>query len=142
MLRIEVWASPGCIIPEYKFKESPTTETRRFIRKDLGPFLPRLFVTAGESLGMGPNTLESDISVHFFDYGVDDIDPIQVRFKVYFNTNRPPKTERLIIRDDVRDTIVGAFRAFNLNMPKSFVVEVFWAQSNGRRTIDGTLTEW
>ena len=142
MLRIEVWTSPGCTIPEYDYEESPTTETRRFIRKGLGPFLPRFFVTAGESLGMGPNTSVSDVSVHFFDLGVDDIDLVQIRFKAYFNTRRPPKAERLFVRDDVRDTIVGAFRAFNLNMPKSFEVEVFWVKSNGRRTINGTLTEW
>jgi hypothetical protein len=142
MLLIEVWANPGYTFPEYRMNECPREDTRYLIRKVLGPDIHGLFVSNTARFGMDAGTLKDGVSVNFFYYDEDDINPAQIRIRVLFNGYRPKRTEREVIRDAVHEDIVGAFHALGLEAPSNLMMSVSWRPTSGRGTINGTSIKW
>ena len=95
--------------------------------------------------GMDAATPEGGVQVQFHDYGEDDINVADLWIKVQFSELPPHEQARFDIRDAVFRAIVDAFhglRAHGVELPKNFILDVFWGPTNGCGSVNGTHIEW
>ena len=139
---IDIRTKRGYIFPEYGLNESPSADTKHVIRKVIGPELPSLFVRNSDKFGMDVDTPEAGVQVQFDVYDEDAINPADIWIKVQFSEDKPPRAERLFIRNRVYEVLVEAFYALGLDTPKNFMFDVFWGPTNGCGTMNGTFIKW
>jgi len=135
---IDVWSDPNHVFLEHRWRDSPAKETRDFIRKVLGPYLPSLFVSSG----LMPSATEDSVSVRHHDYSEDDVNCAHISIEVHFSENAPTMARRRIICNAVSTAFSEAFRTFSYEMPKNFMLTVSWGATNGRGSVNGVNMEW
>ncbi|HEY5695277.1 MAG TPA: hypothetical protein VIQ80_00405 [Candidatus Saccharimonadales bacterium] len=119
----------------------PMTATGPFLRRTLGPQLPKLFASNSAAFGMG-DTPESGVQVTFREFSPDDINTPDLWVKVQLSEEPPEAAEQARIRGAIFDALVGLMHGHNLRAPDNFVLDVLWGPTSGCGSVNGVFIEW
>ncbi len=138
---VDITLNPHFSLRTVDGKIAGINPTKDIIKQVFARAVPYLLVENAERLRIGRSLTPEAVQVRNHDFGPYDINTPDVWVLIHLAGGELTEPERMHVRDRLYDILKGWFSHTGWPLD-SFVLDIFWCQTNGRGTVNGVELEW